>query len=213
MTKASGYVLIIFCMASALAPTLAQDKRATSGRLRGSVQDQDGKPLADIRVRAINRRTDERVAEVITNDEGVFVFDQLPEGRYTLTFYSPRFQQAIVSPVEIKAGQEKRLRDPVELKPVKLYAVIEGAVFDHRGFLLRGATVVIERIPFEAEPVPSFRQESISNDGGAFAFRVSAAPARYRLTASLKGYKSQSTSIDIAGNERRHVSIQLEPEP
>lgn len=213
MIKASGYVLMIFCVASVLAPMLAQDKRATSGRLRGSVQDQEGKPLADIKVRVIDRRTDERVAEVLTNEEGVFVFDQLPEGRYTLTFYSPRFQQATISPVEIKAGQEKRLRDPVELKPVKLYAVIEGAVFDPQGFLVRGATIVIERIPFQGESVPSFRQEGVSNDGGAFAFRVAATPARYRVTASLKGYKSQSTTVEVAGNERRHVSIQLEPEP
>jgi len=91
--------------------------------------------------------------------------------------------------------------------------VIDGAVFDDRGYLVPGARVAIERIPYESEEVQKLKSEQPANAAGEFAFRLPAVPARYRLTASMKGFRDESITVDVGGNERRHVSIQLEPEP
>lgn len=204
-------LVLLLGLAAPFAP--AQEKSGTRGTLRGSVENQEGEPVADVKVRAISRRTDELVTEVTTDSQGRFTITDLPEGRYTLVFYSPRYQRAVIQSIEVKSGQEKRLDQPVRLKPVSLYAVIEGAVFDHQGFLVPGVRVVLERIPLQDETVPALKLERMTNASGAFAFRLPASPARYRLAASTKGYQPQSITVDVGGTERRHVSIQLQPEP
>jgi len=204
-------LLLLWSLAVISVP--AQQNRQKGGTLRGSVENQEGKPVAEVKVRAISRRTDELVAEVTTTNEGSFSFPDLPEGRYALVFYSPRYQQVTMRSIDVKPGQEKRLDQPVRLKPVELYAVVGGAVFDHRGFLVPGARVLIERIPVQDESVPAQKQDSLTNASGEFAFRLPGTPARYRLTASAKGHQPGSITVDVGGSERRHVSIQLEPEP
>jgi hypothetical protein len=205
-------ITLVLLLSLAVVYASAQDKSGGRGTIRGVVQDQDGQPVSEVKVRAISRRTDALVSEVTTNHEGKFALLDLPEGRYTLIFYSPRFQQALIESVEVKSGQEKRLDEPVRLKPVKLYAVINGAVFDQNGYLLPGARVVIERIPMQNEEVPTLKLERTANASGEFSFRLPATPARYKLTASAKGFQSQSITVDVGGTERRHVSIQLTPE-
>lgn len=207
--------LIALCwlLSIAVIPVPAQDKTKDRGTLRGTVENQQGEPVAEVKVRAISRRTDKLVAEATTDEEGRFSLPDLPEGRYALVFYSPRYQQATLQSVEVKAGQEKRLERPVQLKPTKLYAIIDGAVFDHRGYLVPGARVVIERVPVQDEAVPTLKQESTTNMSGEFAFRLPGTAARYRLTASAKGFQPGSLTVDVGGTERRHVSLQLEPAP
>lgn len=209
----NSLIMIVLCLSLTATGAPAQEKTGTQGSLRGSVQDQEGKPVADVRVRAISRQTDKTVADVTTNHEGKFTIPDLPEGRYALVFYSPSYEQATVQSVEVKTGQQKRLDEPVRLKPVKLYAVVDGAVFDGRGYLVPGARVLIERIPVKAEEVPPVRLERTTNSSGEFAFRLPASPARYRLTASVNGHQSGPQVIDIGGSVRRHVSLQLESEP
>ncbi len=187
----------------------AQSSSDSRAAIQGVVENRDGEPIADVRVRAISRRTDKLVAETTTDPEGRFVLRPLPPGRYALVFYSPSYEQAVIKSIEVKRGQRKRLKRPVRLNPIKLYAVIDGAVFDPQGYLVPGARVVLERIAFQTEPVPKFKRETLTNRSGAFAFRVPAIRARYRLTAMAKNYAPQSITVDVGGAERRHVSIQF----
>lgn len=205
-------IILLMLLSYATLPGSVQKTTTDRGTLRGRVENQQGEPVAEVKVRAISRRTDKLVAEVTTDEEGRFSLADLPEGRYALVFYSPRYQQATIPSIEVKAGQEKRLERPVRLKPAELYAIIDGAVFDHRGYLVPGARVVIERVPIQDEPVSSVKQEGTTNTSGEFAFRLPGMAARYRLTASAKGFRPSSITVDIGGPERRHVSLQLEPE-
>jgi hypothetical protein len=189
----------------------AQENRASNGSLRGTVQNQNREPLAKVKVRAINRHTDKLEAEVETDYRGQFTLS-LPAGRYALDFYSPDYQKATIPVVEIEMGKDKQLNRSVRLERVKVFAVIRGAVFNDQGYLLPGARVALERIPFQSEPVESLRESAVTNESGEFAFRLPGRPARYRLTATAQGLKPGSITVDVGGAERRNVSISLERE-
>lgn len=196
-----------------LIQTEAQTNRSPTGAIRGTVENHKGEPLHKVKVRAISRRTDQLAAEAETDEKGQFTLSPLPEGRYTLDFYSPAYQKATIQAIEVEAGKERKLDRPVRLKPVELYAVIRGAVFNDQGFLLPGARVVLQRVPFQAEPIESLTMDQMTNASGEFAFRLPAVHARYRLTASAKGFKPGSTTVDVGGAERHPVNIRLEREP
>lgn len=203
---------LAICLLLPLVPLSAPTQSSSGNRaiIQGVVENRDGEPIADVRVRAISRRTDKLVAETTTDSQGRFILRRLPPGRYALVFYSPSYEQAVIKSIEVKRGQRKRLKQPIRLTPVKLYAVINGAVFNPQGYLVPGARVVLERIAFQDEPVPKLKRETTTNRSGAFAFRVPATRARYRLTATATGYAPQSITVDVGGVERRHVSIQLQ---
>jgi hypothetical protein len=87
--------------------------------------------------------------------------------------------------------------------------VIRGAVLQGVGYSLSSASVLIERI----DGGRKFKQETISREGGEFAFRLRAEKARYRLTASARGFQSSSIELDIEGDEVRNIALTLKPAP
>ncbi|MBZ5535053.1 MAG: carboxypeptidase-like regulatory domain-containing protein [Acidobacteriia bacterium] len=84
------------------------------------------------------------------------------------------------------------------------YALIKGSVFREDGFSVRGARVSCRRAS-DAKP----RWETVSGDGGEFAFRVPAGKMQYLITAELGGFQSASKTVDIAKDERQDISIVL----
>jgi hypothetical protein len=192
-------------------PIYAQDS-SLSGSIRGRVQNQKGDPLPKVKVRAISRRTDKMAGETESDDKGTFTL-RLPEGRYTLDLYSAEHQRETIPVVEVEAGKETKMDRAVRLREVNLYAALRGAVVNSDGFLVRGARVRIERIPFQTEPIDSFTKEQPTNESGEFGFRLPAIPSRYRVTATAKGFKPGSDTVDIGGAERHNMVIRLEREP
>jgi hypothetical protein len=67
--------------------------------------------------------------------------------------------------------------------------------------------VVIERI----DEGKKFKQETISQEGGEFAFRLKAEKAKYRITATARGFQPASVEVEIDGDEARNVSLKLQP--
>jgi hypothetical protein len=86
------------------------------------------------------------------------------------------------------------------------YALIRGAVFQGPGYTLRNATVTIERIDGEKK----FKQEKVSVEGGEFSFRLKAEKAKYRITATARGFQPASLEVEIAGDEARNVALTLQ---
>jgi hypothetical protein len=89
-------------------------------------------------------------------------------------------------------------------------------VFDSQGASLAGVHLKLERVPTEEEEKERKRFKSISlsytsNSRGEFAFRVPAARARYRITATLHGYKLEKKFVDISESESVPLSFSLEP--
>lgn len=199
----------LLVLASSIPLTFAHQEKTEGGRLRGVVQDERGRAFAGVKVRAINRRTNELAAEGVTGEKGEFLLENLKPARYALVFSSPEYQQAVVPSVEVRAGRETLLERPVRLQPLEMAATLIGATFDPQGFLLPGVRVVLERLPIEDEEIKPLKLEQVSNSSGEFAFRLPGERARYRLTASARGFEPETQIVEVSGGERRRIAIQL----
>ena len=72
-----------------------------AGSLRGSVYDKDfDAPLAGATVQIV-----ENGLKAETNDQGAFVFQQLPPGRYTVLASKDGYVRAVRSEVQVQPGQ------------------------------------------------------------------------------------------------------------
>jgi hypothetical protein len=202
-------LLFVLGLGLPVRPTGLLQEKANTGAIKGAVEDKSGKPVANVKVRAISRQTNQMKGEVITDEHGKFALPELPADRYALVFYSPNYEQAVIRSVEVKAGRETELEKPIQLQPAEQSAVLRGATFDANGYLLPGVRVVLERIPIENEKFKPLKTEQVSNSSGEFAFRLPGEMARYRLTATTSGYEPEIQDVDVGGAERRNVSIQM----
>lgn len=194
-------VLVPFSGARAQSPT---------GVIKGKVKEQGGKPLVDVLIKAQGSKHKDRLQETKSNDKGEFEFGSIPAGDYTLTFEKQGYKLFTTRSLEVLGGETLRLSKVIELaKEGDPYAVIRGAVLQGVGYSLSSASVLIERI----DGGRKFKQETISREGGEFAFRLRAEKARYRLTASARGFQSSSIELDIEGDEVRNIALTLKPAP
>jgi hypothetical protein len=86
------------------------------------------------------------------------------------------------------------------------YAIVSGTVFDEGGYALAEVDVTLAS---EADPKAK-PMEAVSSARGEFVFRVPPGPANYRVSAQFKGYRSQTKSVAVQGQERVEVTFQLE---
>jgi uncharacterized surface anchored protein len=172
------------------------------------VKERNGKALEGVIVRATNAENKEDKRETKSDDKGDFEFAALPAGHYSLSLEKQGYKTFISRELEVTAGETLKLSRVIELAlESPPYAVIRGAVFQGQGFTLRNATVKIERIDGDKK----FKQETVSHDGGEFAFRLKAEKAKYRLTATARGFQTSSIEVEIDGDEARNVALTLQP--
>jgi hypothetical protein len=200
--------MMIACIAMAAAG------QQNTGVLKGKIENEKGKPLAKVEVRAMNSR-DRSVAETYTDDAGKYSFNLEP-GDYFVSFDAEGYQGGnLVRTQQVEAGKETEVKT-LRLEKAKATSRIRGAVFSREGFGLAGARVKLQRVPTEDEEkdrkrVESLTRDYITNSRGEFAFRLPAARARYRITATLEGYKSDSKLVDVTESESVPLALTLEP--
>jgi len=85
------------------APVMAQ---ATTGNLKGTVEDQSGAVIPEASVTAKNQDTGVSTAPYRSTKDGVFVIPNLKPGMYTVTVESSNFKRAVYTGVEIRLGQD-----------------------------------------------------------------------------------------------------------
>ncbi|MDX2033253.1 MAG: carboxypeptidase-like regulatory domain-containing protein [Blastocatellia bacterium] len=180
---------------------------AQTGGIRGKVKEQGGKSLEDVLVRAIHAKNKENTHEARTDAKGDFELTGLPGGEYSLSFEKQGFKNFTTRKLEVIPGETIRLSRVVEIsREGDPYALIRGAVLYGVGYSLPNATVTIERIDGEKR----FKQETISREGGEFAFRLRPEKAKYRISAAARGFQSASTEIEILSDEVRNVALTLQ---
>ena len=102
--------------------------------------------------------------------------------------------------------------DGKDRKPQEASALIAGTVFRDTGFLLRGAAIEVAADP-EANSFRKFKKTRVISDGrGEFAVRVPAEPMRYTVSASAPGFRAETKTVSIGGEERVDVFFRHEPE-
>lgn len=177
-----------------LAGSVAQAAPQQAGSIRGVVYDKDfDAPLPAARVEVV-----ETGNEVVTSDQGNFVFAQVLPGKYTLVFSKEGFVRQVRADVVVSAGQ---------LTEVSAY--LAGEFTEMEEFIVqdvlamnRGSEAALLELRFES---PSF-MDSVGSDLMSQAGAGDAASAlRLVAGASLQDGKSAV----IRGLPDRYVSTQL----
>ncbi len=204
----TAVVLIALFAASAPAQQKAQRQ---GGTIQGKVKEQGGKTLEGVTVRAVNARkkeSKETSSEAKTDAKGDFEFAGLEPGEYSLSFEKTGYKTFTTRKLEVVSGETVKISRTIELpREGEPYSAIRGAVFYGVGYTMPNATVTIERI----DGGKKFRQETISREGGEFAFRLKSEKAQYRITASARGFQPASSEIEIEGGEVRNIALTLQP--
>lgn len=178
-----------------------------TGIVKGKVKERDGKMLEGVLIRATNVKNKTIVRETKSDSKGDFEFIDLPVGDYSFSLEKKGYATFVSRNLTVTADETLKLKSAIELKREEApYAAIRGAIFYGAGFSLANATVTIERI----DGAGKFKQERLSGEGGEFAFRIKAEKAKYRVTASGKGFQTASTEIEIEGDEVRNVALTLQ---
>ena len=208
MKSLFGYAIICATLLAVLlfAGAGAQSQTQT-GALKGKVRERNGKALEGVIIRAINAENKEDKRETKSDDKGNFEFAALPAGRYSLSFEKQGYKTFNTRSLEIAAGETTKLSGVELAREGAPYAVIRGAVLRGPGYTLPNAAVTIERI----DGGKKFKQETTSQDGGEFAFRLKAEKATYRVTATARGFQPASVEVEITGDEARNVVLTLQP--
>ncbi len=203
-------VLVVAC---SIVTTLALGQKA--GTLKGKIETEKGKPIAGAEVRAMSSR-DRSVKETKTDEAGNYSFELEPDD-YTLSFDAEGYQGGnLVEMQQVEEGKETRVKTIRLQKAGRHTSLIRGAVFDSNGGSLAGVRLKLLRVPTEEEAKEHKHVDSLSisyatNSHGEFAFRVPAARARYKITATLDGFKPETKVVDVNESESVPLAFSLEP--
>jgi carboxypeptidase family protein len=185
------------------------------GTLKGKIENEKGKPIPGAEVRAMRSR-DRSLKETRTDEAGSFSFELIPDD-YTVSFDAEGYQGGtLVQMQQVEEGKETTVKTIRLAKTDQRLSRIRGAVFDSQGASLSGVHLKLERVPTDEElkerkHLKSLSLSYTSNSHGEFAFRVPAARARYKVTATLHGYKLETKVVDVNESESVPLSFSLEP--
>jgi hypothetical protein len=210
MKKLIGALALCF-----LASATAAAAQGKPGTLKGKIENEKGKPIAGVEVRALRSR-DRSIKETKTDQAGNYSFELEPDD-YNVSFDAEGFQGGtLVQMQQVEDGKETTVKTIRLGKSSRRTSLIRGAVFNAEGASLAGVHLKLVRIPTTEEQqehkhVGSFSLSYTTNSHGEFAFRVPTNRARYEVTATLQEYKSQRKTVDVNGSEAVPLAFSLEP--
>jgi hypothetical protein len=203
----SQLILLILLSFAGLAS--AQDK--TTGGIKGKVRVEQGSPSG---VTVVLRKGEREINQVTTQKNGEFIINGLPPGRYGLTFRKPGLSIGTIEDVEVKAGKIRTLGDRLVLTIDEgSIAFIRGSVFNGEGRSVPNAEVELAKINDDGSTKKI--DGRLTTETGAFAFRLSPEPAKYRLTLKSKTSEPVSKDLEINGAAvyRIALSSKVSPKP
>ncbi len=209
MKRFVATALVVLCLAPV--SFAAQQK----GTMKGKIEDPKGKPIVGAQVRVLRNR-DRSSKETTTDQAGIYSFELEPDD-YSLSVDAEGFQGGtMVRMQQVEEGKETAVKTIRLDKAKARTSLIRGAVFDSGGRSLPGAKVKLVRVPTTDEEkdhkrVDSLKLDYTANSRGEFAFRVPARRARYRVTASLGGYKPETKVAEVHEDEAVPLAFSLAP--
>ena len=165
----------------------------------GKVENENGKAMSTATVTATNKAGNE--IKATTGSDGKFSLS-LEDGEYTLLISSTGYASVSV-PVTVSGKK-------IEIKTVRLakqisVSKIRGKVYTDDGFAIPGATLTLER----TDPGKSLKLTRQTNSSGEFAFQLPGESGHYRVTASMKGFKSETKDMEVDASEVRSMAFKL----
>lgn len=198
-TKLTIVILVLLLAAGAF----AQDK--SSGGIKGKVRVETGSASG---VTVVVRQGEREVAQGLTDKNGEFVISRLAPGRYGVTFRKPGLSVGTIEDVEVKAGKPRSLGDHLILTIDEgSIAFIRGTVFMPDDRSAPGVRIELARI--EADGTVKKIDGRVTNEIGAFVFRLKPDVAKYRVTAKPNGGEAVSKDVEIDGAAIYRVALSL----
>jgi hypothetical protein len=187
------------------AGALAQDK--STGSIKGKVKVETGTPAG---VAVIVRQGDREVTRGVTDKNGEFVVSRLAPGRYGVTLRKPGLSVGSIEDIEVKAGKTRSLGDRLVLSIDEgSIAFIRGSVFNQNDRSVPNVRIELAKI--EADGTVRKIDGRITNEIGAFVFRLSPELAKYRITAKPNGGEPVSKDIEIDGAAVYRLALSIKP--
>ena len=181
----------------------AQDNK--TGGVKGKVRVESGTPGG---VSVAVRQGDVEIARGLTAKNGEFELTGLKPGRYGLTFKKTGLSVGTIEGVEIKAGKSKSLGDRLILTIDEgSIAFIRGSVFNEVDRSLPNVTIELGRV--EADGSVKKIDSRVSNEIGAFVFRVTPEVQKYRITARPPRGEVVTKDVDIDGPAVYRIAISV----
>lgn len=181
----------------------AQDNQ--TGGVKGKVRVESGTPGG---VAVSVRQGDIEIARGLTAKNGNFELTGLKPGRYGLTFKKAGLSVGTIEGVEIKAGKPKSLGDRLILTVDEgSIAFIRGSVFNEGDRSLPNVKIELARV--EADGSLKKIDSRVSNEIGAFVFRLTPEARKYRITAKPPRGEEVTKDVDIDGPAVYRIAISV----
>jgi hypothetical protein len=204
LSRSIFFLLSVILLASNVP---AQDR--STGGLKGKVRVETGAPAG---VAIVVRQGEREVARALTDKKGEFLISRLSPGLYGVTIRKPGLSVGTIEDVEIKAGKTRSLGDNLVLAIDEgSIAFIRGSVFTEDGRSLPNVRVDLAKI--QDDGTLKKIDGRVSNEIGAFVFRLTPDAAKYRITAKAGSGEPVSKDVEVDGAAvyRIALSIKLQP--
>jgi len=204
MQTRSKLISVLLIVLSAVC-VVAQDR--TTGGIKGKVRVETGSPGG---VAVIVRQGEREVVRGVTDKNGDFVVSRLAPGRYGVTLRKPGLSVGTIEDIEVKAGKPRSLGDRLILSIDEgSIAFIKGSVFNQNDRSAPNVRIELARI--DADGSTKKIDGRITNEIGAFTFRLTPEVARYRITAKPNGGEPVSKDVEIDGAAVYRIALSLKP--
>jgi Carboxypeptidase regulatory-like domain len=185
---------------------LAQD-RATGG-LKGKVKVETGTPAG---VAIVVRQGEREVARGLTDKKGEFLVSRLSPGRYGVTLRKSGLSVGTLENVEVQAGKTRSIGDNLVLAIDEgSIAFIRGSIFSEDGHSVPNIRIELAKI--QEDGTVKKIDGRVSNEIGAFVFRLMPEPGKYRVTAKPGGgAEPVSKDVEVDGPAVYRIALSIKP--
>jgi hypothetical protein len=194
------FLLAVILLAS---NAIAQDR--STGGLKGKVKVETGTAAG---VAIVVRQGEREIARGLTDKKGEFLISRLSPGLYGVTIRKPGLSVGTIENIEVKAGKTKSLGDNLVLAIDEgSIAFIRGSVFNDDGHSLPNVRVELAKI--QDDGTLKKIDGRVSNEIGAFVFRLTPDLGKYRLTAKAGSGEPVSKDVEIDGPAVYRVALSI----
>ena len=200
ITTSPYLVLVAVLMVGSAA---AQDR--STGGIKGKVRVETGSPSG---VAVVVRQAEKEVRRTITDQKGNFAISRLTPGQYAVTLRKAGLSIGTIEDIEVKAGKTRSLGDRLILTVDEgSIAFIRGSVFNQDGRSVPNVRIELARV--EDDGTVKKIDGRVTNEIGAFVFRLTPDAATYRITVRPNGAQSVSKDVAVDGAAVYRVALSL----
>jgi hypothetical protein len=197
-------ILLCLALGSWAGAAFSQD-RGTGG-IKGKVKVETGTPAG---VAVVIRQGEREVTRGLTDKRGEFVISRLAPGRYGVTLRKAGLSVGTIEDIEVKAGKVRSLDHLVLGIDEGSIAFIRGSVFNQTDHSVPNVRIELAKI--EADGSARKIDGRVTNEIGAFVFRLSPEAARYRITAKPGSGEAVSKDVEVDGAAVYRLALSIKP--